>query len=68
MEKIVGSAALQLVNEYPDGCIKGYMLDKHVEAVVKAYTKKAKELGCTYELVETDSGKNTGYTYFEFSS
>jgi len=67
MKKIVGAPALRLVKELPDGTIKGFVLTKHMNAIVTAYKKDANKFvqGCDIE--EFDCGGHTEYSYFEIT-
>ena len=67
MQKIVGHAALKLVSEYPDGSVKGYLLETHADTIARVYLKRARKLGCDIELTVTNAGKKTGYAYIDFS-
>lgn len=64
MKKVVGAPALRLVKVRPDGMIKGFVLTRHMDAILKAYKRDTGKYEFHFDMKEVGVGYSET-TYFE---
>ncbi len=64
MMKVVGAPALRLVRVCPDGMIKGFVLTRHMDAILKAYKRDTGKYEFHFDMKDVGVG-DSEKTYFE---